>query len=142
MRNLMLLTACVVALAIASCGDDTTGNQTRFVDQQKVPCNPIVPIRHADEAVQTEAMMAMSKISRQVNFAAATAADKAALYRSLSGSLDAAKLAKIGLSESDLKGSYYKASDYSIVIVGNQMTISAAQIGTRGRVEPQTFRVP
>ena len=140
MKRLLIVLTC--ALCLAACGDDSAaGNGKRIVEQDRLD-NPIVPLEHVDSAVQTEAMVAMSKISQRVNLTAATSGDKAALYRSLSGKLDATKLAKIGLSESDLKGTYYKASDYSIVIVGNQMTISAAQIGTRGRVEPQTFRVP
>lgn len=139
MKRLLILLTC--ALCVAACGDDAPDNRPRIVEQDRLD-NPIVPIQHVDSAVQTEAMMAMSMIAQRVNLAAATSGDKSALYRSLSGKLDSGKLAKIGLSESDLKGTYYKASDYSIVIVGNQMTISAAQIGSRGRIEPQVFRVP
>lgn len=139
MKRLLILLTC--ALCVAACGDDAPDNRPRIVEQDRLD-NPIVPIKHVDSAVQTEAMMAMSMIAQRVNLAAATSGDKSALYRSLSGKLDSGKLAKIGLSESDLKGTYYKASDYSIVIVGNQMTISAAQIGSRGRIEPQVFRVP
>lgn len=143
MRKALCILGCVVALAVAGCGDDdAAGNQTRFVDQRQAPDNPIIPIRSADEAVQTEAIGHMNLIYQRVKFSAATSGDAAGLYRSISGKLDGAKLAKIGLSEADLQGSYYKASDYTVAIVGKEMTISAAQIGTRGRVEPQTFRVP
>ena len=132
-----------VVLSVAGCGDDNAAgqNSTRFVDQDRLD-NPIVDTKAVDEAVQTEAMTHMNLISRQVNLTVAKGADKAVLYRAISGTLNASKLSKIGLSESLLKGNYYKASDYSVVIVGNQMTISAAQLGTRGRVEPQKFRVP
>jgi len=63
----------VLACMLAACGDDSGGGNTRFVDQQKVPCNPIVPIRHADEAVHTEAVTAMNMIYRQAKLKGATA---------------------------------------------------------------------
>lgn len=134
---------CSLFLLFAGCGDDDAAgqNSTRFVDQDRLD-NPIVDTKAVDEAVHTEAMTHMNLISRQVNLTVAKGADKASLYRAISGTLNASKLAKIGLTESQVKGNYYKASDYSVVIVGNQMTISASQLGTRGRVEPQKFRVP
>lgn len=141
MRRLLAVLVCMVSLA--GCDDGSaSANNPRLVDQDRLD-NPIVPIEHVDKAVQTEAIQRMRIIADRVKLTAATDPDnKQALYRSLSGSLDSTKLAKIGLTESDLKGQYYKASDYSVVIVGNELTIHAAQIGSRGRVEPQKFRIP
>jgi hypothetical protein len=133
------LLLCVFALA--ACGDDTPKNDVRFVDQDRLD-NPIVPLQHVDEAVQTEAMTRMNLIHQQVKLTVASGADPATLYSSIIGSMNATKLAKIGLTESDLKGNYYKAGDFSIVIVGKTMTISAAESGTRGRVEPKSFKLP
>jgi hypothetical protein len=137
--RMLALVLCV--LVLAACGDDTAKNDVRFVEQDRLD-NPIVPLQHVDKAVQTEAMTRMSLIHQQVKLTVASGADPASLYSSIVGTLNATKLAKIGLTESDLKGNYYKASDFSIVIVGKTMTISAAESGTRGRVEPQSFKLP
>jgi hypothetical protein len=137
--RIALLLVCVFMLA--ACGDDTAKNDVRFVDQDRID-NPIVPLQHVDKAVQTEAMAGMSRIYQQVKLTVASGADPATLYKSIVGTMNATKLAKIGLTESDLKSNYYVASDYSIVIVGKTMTISAADSGTRGRVEPKSFKLP
>ena len=140
MRSLLCL--CALALTFAACGEDTpVDNRPRFVEQDRLD-NPIVPLEHVDASVQTEAISAMRTIADRIKIKALTATDKAAFYRSMSGTLNSTKLAQIGITEAQLQGSFYKASDYSLSIVGNQLTITAAQIGTRGRVEPQTFTLP
>ena len=143
MKKLMLLICCAMAVAIAGCEDDNAnqGHEQRLVDQTQVKSR-LVPFEDVDTAVHSEAMTAMATIAQRVNFMAAQTSDKQALYRSLAGPLNASKCEKLGISESDLQGSFYKASDYTIVIVGNEMTISAAEIGSRGRVEQQKYRVP
>jgi hypothetical protein len=132
---------CLPLLLAACSQEENAGNQPRIVDQDALQ-SPYVPIEATDQAVQTEAIRVMGLIARQVHLKASTSSDKAALYRSISGTPDAGKLAKLGMTEAELKTSYYVASDYAIAIVGNEMTISAAKPGTRGRVEPQKFRVP
>jgi hypothetical protein len=144
MKKLMLLmciAACIVATA--GCEDDNTGggNGKRYVEQDRLD-NPLVDTGSVDKAVHTEAMGHMRLIARQVKFTVAKGANPKTLYPSISGTLNASKLAKIGMTPSQLTGSFYKPSDYSIVIIGKQMTISAAQIKSRGRVEPQKFPVP
>ena len=138
----MLIALCGIALALTACTEDTPqNNRPRFVEQDRLQ-NPIVDTEPVDQAVHTEAMTAMRTIANQVKLKATTSSDKAAFYRSISGKLDATKLGKLGLSAGTLNGSYYKASDYSLAIIGNTLTISAANIGSRGRVEPQSFQVP
>lgn len=142
--NKLLMIGCVTLALMGGCSDDNSAaeNGKTFVDQDRLD-NPIVNTRAVDKAVQTEAMTHMNLIAQRVKLTvASTGGDKQALYRSISGKLNESKLSKIGLSESDLKGNYYTAAHYSVVIVGNQMTITAADIGSRGRVEPQSFRVP
>ncbi|MBZ0137679.1 MAG: hypothetical protein K8I27_15040 [Planctomycetes bacterium] len=139
-----LIVICALALLIiASCEDSTNQQPVRFVDQTRI-CSPdAIPLGAPDKAVQTEAMTHMNLLYRQITLKAQMAPDKQAFYRSLAGTLDATKLGKLGLTENEFKGTYYtKASDYSLSIVGNQLTITAAQIGSRGRVDPQTFKLP
>ena len=131
-----------VALVLAACGeDDAAKNETRFVDQDRIH-SPFVDTESVDMAVHTEALTHMGLIHRQVKFKASTSGDPAALYRSIVGRVNGTTLGKIGLSESDLQGSFYRASDYTIAISGKTMTISAAQLESRGRVDPQEFKLP
>jgi hypothetical protein len=137
-----MLAAVVCVLTLAACGeDDPAANQGRIVTQDRLD-NPLVDTGSVDLAVQTEAMGHMRTIADRIKLKAATSGDPAALFRSLAGQLNSTTLGKIGLSESDLTGSFYKASDYTIVIVDKTLTITAAQIGSRGRVEPQKFKLP
>lgn len=131
---------CALALVLAACGNESESANTRFVDQKTFD-TPIPALRAPDQAVQTEAMGHMNTIYRQVAAKAIAAPDKQAFYQSLNGTLDAGKLAKLGLTEASLTGSYYRPSDYTLSISGNTLTISAAQTGTRGRVDPQTFQL-
>jgi hypothetical protein len=132
----------LLVLLLAACGEDAANdNRGRIVTQDRLD-NPLVPIEHVDSAVQTEAMTHMRLIAQQVKLKASLSSDKAAFYRSISGTLNATTLGKLGMSEANLKGSFYQASDYSLVVVGNKLTITAAQIGSRGRVEPQSFTMP
>jgi hypothetical protein len=137
----MLMMLLVITCLVAACGDDSGAENRRLVEQDRLD-NPLVPLEHVDSAVQTEAVAAMSTINRQVNLKAASGGNKQAFYNSIQGRLNSASLKALGLTETSLTGSFYVATDYSISISGNQMTITAAEKGTRGRVEPQTFRVP
>jgi hypothetical protein len=134
----------ICVLALAACGEDTANdNRGRIVTQDRLD-NPLVPVEHVDSAVQTEAQQVMSMIAGQVKLKASLVqgAERTAFYRAISGRLNASSLAKLGLTEAELKTSFYQASDYSLVIVGKQLTISAGEPGTRGRVEPMNFPVP
>lgn len=138
MSKLILL--CVCALMIAACEDRTGSTNKRFVDQQRVD-TAIPAIRNVDEAVHTEAMTHMNTIYRQMTAKAIAAPDKQAFYNSMNGKLDATKLSKLGMTEAELTGKFYLPSDYTLSVSGSKLTISAAQKGTRGRVEPQTFQL-
>lgn len=137
-RALMLL--CVLPL-LAACGPDEPANHPRFVDQTKVE-SPLVPIHHVDKGVHTEAITHMRMIFDRIRMKAITAPDKAALYNSMQGQMNATKLQALGLTGDEFTGTFYKATDYTLSISGNTLTISAAQTGTRGRVDPQTFTLP
>jgi hypothetical protein len=136
---ILMMLAC---LAPSGCEDDTSANNRgRIVEQDRLD-NPLVDTDAVDSAVQTEAVTAMGVIARQVKLKASIEGDRAAFYRSISGKLNAAKCAKLGMTEDLLRGTYYKASDYSLVISGGKLTIHAAEIGSRGRVEPRSYDVP
>ncbi|MCB9895639.1 MAG: hypothetical protein H6839_14425 [Planctomycetes bacterium] len=137
---LLLTGACVL---LTACEDEfgNGANRGRIVEQDRLD-NPLVDITPVDSAVQTEAVTAMGTIAQQVKLKASFASDRAAFYRSISGKLDAAKCSKLGITEDTLKGTYYQASDYSLVISGRKLTIHAAEVGSRGRVEPRSYDVP
>jgi hypothetical protein len=126
----MKMIAFALILLLAACGE-APPDETREVDK-KARRHDYVPVQAIDQALQVEATTMFATLNRQITLAAARAGDNAALYRALEGRLDAAKLEKISMTEAQLKGTHYKASDYTISIIGNQMTITASKPGTRG----------
>ena len=137
------LLSLIVCFALTGCEDQfgNGDNRGRIVEQDRLD-NPLVDITPVDSAVQTEAVTAMGTIAQQVKLKASLSSDRTAFYRSISGKLNADKCSKLGLTEDTLQGTYYKASDYSLVITGRKLTIHADEIGSRGRVEPRSYDVP
>ncbi len=135
-----LSATCVLLLALTACGKGNEDN-TREVDKRERG-GGAVPTGSIDEAVRTEAHTHMYTIHQQVKIQAMRESDPSSFYQSIAGQLDGSKLQRMGVTEAQLTGRYYRPSDYTISIDGNTMTIQAAQRGTRGRVEPQQFRLP
>lgn len=119
-----------IALLIAACGDEPVDDRREV--EKPARQHDFAPMYAIDEALRTEAMAMFATLNRQIMLAATRQGDRAAFYRSLEGPLTAAKLETIGMTESNLKGTHYVASDYAISIAGNEMTITAAKPGTRG----------
>lgn len=130
----------VLVLVLAACGNGESDN-TREVDRRERGSGA-VPTQAIDAAVRTEAMTHMSTLNRQIRAKAAAETNRDEFYKAISGRLDAPTLERIGMTESQLTGRYYRPGDYTIRIEGRTMTIEAAREGTRGRVEPQEFRLP
>jgi hypothetical protein len=127
----------LIALLFGLIGCDSSEPDNRREIDKPARHHEYVPIRNVDEALQTEAVVAFAAIYRQIKLATVRTADTAALYQSLNGQLNAAKLGKIGMSERDLAGTHYTATDYNISIEGKAMTITAAKPGTRGYTSEQ-----
>lgn len=126
MRNCLL----VLPLLLCACGaGSNSADNTRAVEREGAH-DPYM--RNVDESRRTEAQAAAGVIHRQVRYAAVKAGNPKGLYDSLQGHLDAGKLAKIGMSESDLQGSNYVASDYKLSFYGKKMTIEAVKPGQAG----------
>lgn len=119
-----------LALMLTACGSETEPEPQREVEKRERH-HDLAPMYAIDEALRTEAMAMFATLNRQITLAAARG-DSAALYRALEGRLDATKLEMISMNEAQLKGTHYQASDYTINIAGNQMTITASKPGTRG----------
>jgi hypothetical protein len=134
----MLLIALLLALFPAACGGGEEDNR-RFVERPTVEA-PGVPLRHVDEAVQTEAVIgSMRTISQQLKLKLATdySGDFGRLSRDFSGAMDGGKLAKLGLTEQQLTGSFYRPSDFNLSFSGRSVTITALSPGQRGYTQQE-----
>lgn len=126
---------------VAACGDNTADN-TRTVEQHQ-STDPY--LRNVDEARRTEATTASHAIWQRVRISAISAqakgGDMKSFYASLNGQLNAAKLAKIGITEAELRGTHYVATDYKISCYGKKMTVEAVKPNTKGYVS-QEYDIP
>ncbi|MCC7508270.1 MAG: hypothetical protein IT464_02710 [Planctomycetes bacterium] len=126
---------------VAACGDNTADN-TRTVEQHQ-STDPY--LRNVDEARRTEATTASHAIWQRVRISAisvqAKGGDMKSFYASLNGQLNAAKLAKIGITEAELRGTHYVATDYKISCYGKKMTVEAVKPNTKGYVS-QEYDIP
>lgn len=132
MKWLILL--CVCALLIAGCEDSTGRTNKRFVEQQRFD-TPIPALDKPEQAVQTEAVIgSMRSISQQLKLKLAStyAGDFNRLSTDFSGRMDATKLSKLGMTEAQLTGSFYKPTDFSLSFSGRNVTITAMSPGQRG----------
>lgn len=131
----------LMPLVATGCGDNTADN-TRTVEQHQ-STDPY--LRNVDEARRTEATTASHAIWQRVRISAisvqAKGGDLKSFYSSLNGQLNATKLAKIGITEAELRGTHYVATDYKISCYGKKMTVEAVKPNTKGYVS-QEYDIP
>lgn len=120
----------LLPLMVAACGGGAANQDNRRAVERCGAHDPYM--RNVDESRRTEAQAAAGVIHRQVRYAAVKAGNPRGLYDSLQGHLDAGKLAKIGMTEGDLKGSNYEAGDYKLSFYGKKLTIEAVKPGQAG----------
>ncbi|MBK8208355.1 MAG: hypothetical protein IPK87_16390 [Planctomycetes bacterium] len=142
MKPWLTLMLVLVTLPMATgCGDNTADN-TRTVEQHQ-STDPY--LRNVDEARRTEATTASHAIWQRVRISAisvqAKGGDMKSFYSSLNGQLNATKLAKIGITEAELRGTHYVATDYKISCYGKKMTVEAVKPNTKGYVS-QEYDIP
>ncbi len=140
--RLPLLMLLVTLPMLAGCGDNKPADNTRTVEQHQ-GTDPY--LRNVDEARRTEATTASHAIWQRVRISAisvqAKGGDMKSFYASLNGQLNAAKLAKIGVTEAELRGTHYVATDYKISCYGKKMTVEAVKPNTKGYVS-QEYDIP
>jgi hypothetical protein len=119
----------LLALLLAACGGDADNRREIEKDARH---HEYAPVGAIDEAVRVEATTAAATIYQRIQLTAVREGNAGAFYSSLNGGVNAGKLAKLGISESELKGRYYVASDYTLSISGNKLVITASKPGTRG----------
>jgi hypothetical protein len=119
----------LLALLIAACGGDADNRREIEKDARH---HDYAPVGAIDDAVRVEATTAAATLRSRIQLAGAKQGNAGAFYASLNGAVNANTLSKIGISESELKGRYYVASDYTISISGNKLVITASKPGTRG----------
>lgn len=141
MKNCALLVV-LCLLALPACEPTTLQDNTREIHKTERQDGTMAPMRALDEAVQTEGMTHENAIFKQLQMLLIkNGGDINKLSSEMSGPLNATKLQKLGITEAELKGQYYKASDYVLSFNGKQVTITASYPGTRGYTSnPFTLR--
>jgi len=129
------LTVCVmltVALLLsAGCGGGNEPDDRREVEKP-ARSHGVFPIEATDEALRTEADVAMATINRQLQLKLATASNRDALLQDVAGPLNERSLSALGLTAGSLSGTWYQASDYHLAFSGGEVVITAGQPGSRG----------
>lgn len=126
------LVALALGAALAACGDNAAPDNTREIHKDIRPDSGI-PFQALDQALQQEGVIAARAIVGRLKYWLLTH-DKAKLASEFGGAMTPAKLAKLGITEAELKGTYYIATDYTLSFSGSTVTISASKAGTRGYV--------
>lgn len=141
MKKIALALAATIMLA-TGCEPTTLEDNTREIHKGERQDGTIAPMRALDEAVQTEGLTHENAIFKQLQMVLIkNGGDINKLSSEMSGPLNATKLQKLGISEGELKGQYYKASDYVLKFNGKTVTITASYPGTRGYTSnPFTLR--
>jgi hypothetical protein len=116
-------------LLVAACGSEADNRREIEKDARQ---HDYAPVSAIDDAVRVEATTAAATIYQRIQLTAVRESNTGAFYSSMNGGVNASKLAKIGITESELKGRYYVATDYTISISGNKLVITASKPGTRG----------
>jgi hypothetical protein len=124
--------ALLIAIA-AGCGESPDGDNRREVEKP-ARYSPLAPVSAMDDATRIEALPAMRVIHQAIQMTLTRGASLASLAAELQGHLDAAKLARIGLNENSLVGSFYEPGDYHLAFAGTRLTITARNPGERGYV--------
>lgn len=134
MNRTLMAAGCVLLLA-AACEPTTLQDNTREIHKQE-RSDGVVPVGAMDEALRAEGTAKAGVIARQCQGALVRSYgnDVSRLARDVGGTLNAAKLQKLGMTEAELAGTYYQAGDYSLNFSGNALTVSASKPGTRGFV--------
>lgn len=132
---------CLLMLLAGCGGANEAPDNTRVVDRPALHSD-IAPVYAVDEAVRSEAMVAARTLMGQMQAALIRTygGDTAKLAADVQGQLTPAKLQKLGISEGELAGKHYRASDYQISFAGKQVTIEAGAAGTRGHIR-ETFNL-
>lgn len=139
MKTNLMLAALVLA---AGCEPTTLQDNRREIHKEERK-DGLVPMRALDEALQTEGQRAERAIFGQLQmlYTKSYSNDINRFSREMSGPLNASKLQKLGITEDQLKGQYYKASDYNLSFKGKEVTITASYPNTRGYTSnPFTLR--
>ena len=128
------ITAALLLAAIPACGSREQDNQREIERQERG--HDFAPTYAVDEAIRTEAVANIGRLKQQLQYALLRTygGDTTRLANDLGGTLDAAKLKKINMTENDLRGQNYVAGDYTLTFSGSNVTITTTPKGTRGHV--------
>jgi hypothetical protein len=128
MSRLVLL---LPILLLAACGSDAPEPEQREVERPERR-HDYFPIEATDDALRTEADVAMATIYRRLQMATATGADRNTLAVELEGPLTEASMQRLGIEPAQLAGTWYQPSDYRLEFNGGEVVITAGNPGTRG----------
>lgn len=135
------LATVAVVLLLAACEPTTLQDNTREIHKQE-RSDGVLPVASMDEALRTEGTIKAAIIARQCRgYLVRNGSDMGKLSREVGGTLNAAKLQKLGMTEAEMKGTYYQAGDYVLNFSGNSLTITASKPGTRGFTS-EVFTLP
>ncbi len=135
--NALMLAALGCALLAGCQPDDPDANKREI--HKCAASDGILPLRSIDEAIQTEGVQAARAIFGQCQnkLIAVYSGDADKLARDVGGQMDANKLRILGITEPELKGQHFLATDYVLTFSGKTLKITASKPGTRGYVSEE-----